>query len=125
MRIDIKTKNLELTEALRNFTEKKFLTLKKFINVLKKEDEIGKTLAEVLVELEKETKHHRKGDVYVVKCQIHLPGRNLIAKAKLDDLLKAVVATRDEMKMEIEKYKFKIADKNRRKRKRAKRETII
>jgi len=124
MKIIIKTKNLELTDALQNFTEEKVLTLKKFIKVLKKDEEKN-TLAEVLVELERETNHHRKGDVYVVKCQIRLPGRSLMAEARSDDLLKAVVATKDEMKMEIEKYKFKKTDVRRREQRKLKRESTI
>lgn len=121
MRIIIKTKNLDLTPSLENFTEKKFLTLKKFIKILKKEEE-KHTLAEALVELDKETKHHRKGDIFIAKCRIQLPGRKLMAKAKSDDLFKAIVLAKDEMKMEIEKYKFKKIDKNRRKQRKLKQE---
>ena len=66
MKIIIKTKNLDQSEALNNFIEKKFETLKKFINVLKNPDEI-KTLAEVFVEVEKESKHHKNGEIFLVK----------------------------------------------------------
>lgn len=120
MKIIIKTKNLELTEALKNFTEKKFITLKKFINILKREDEIGKTLAEVFVEIEKETQHHRKGRIFLVKTQVVLPGRLLTAWSEEDDLYKAIVAAQKEMKMEIEKYKFKKIDKDRRQQRKLK-----
>ncbi|MFH1967807.1 MAG: hypothetical protein ABIJ84_00280, partial [bacterium] len=140
MRIIIKTKNIEATESLRSFTEKKFYGLKKFIEILKREDDLpptnfgtgmgktkfgigqapklvggkGKTLAEVLVELERETKHHKKGDIFIVKCRILLPGRSLMSKAKSDDILKAIIAAKDEIKTEIEKYKFKKIAKRRR-----------
>ena len=56
MKIIIKTKNIDQSTALNSFVEKKFAGLKKFINVLKREDEIGKTLAEVFVEVEKISK---------------------------------------------------------------------
>ncbi|MFH1968198.1 MAG: HPF/RaiA family ribosome-associated protein [bacterium] len=124
MNIIIKTKNIKLTEALKNFTEKKFFSLRKFINILKKEEE-KKTLAEVFVELEKETKHHRKGDIFVAKCNIQLPGRSLMSKAKSDDILKAIIAAKDEIKTEIEKYKFKKIAKRRREQRKIKREGII
>ena len=125
MKIIIKTKNVDLSEALNSFIEEKFSTLQKFIDVLKRDDEIGKTLAEVFVEVEKETGHHRKGEIFLVKSQIILPGRSLMVEKNGEDLFSAVVATRDEMKEEIEKYKVKKIDKNRRELRKTKKETII
>ena len=114
MHIIITTKNLEQSEMLNVFIEKKFEGLKKYINILKREDEIGKTLAEVFVEVEKETKHHRKGEIFLVKTQIVLPGRSIVAEATGEDLFSTVVKAKDELKGEIEKYKVKKIDKTRR-----------
>lgn len=119
MRIIIKTKNLELTKSLENYIEKKMIGLKKFINILKQEED-RKTLSEIYVEVEKETKHHRKGDIFLAKAQIDLPGKGLLAKAKSEDLLKAITETKEKLKMEIEKYKFKKIDKTRRLQRKAK-----
>jgi ribosomal subunit interface protein len=113
--IIIKTKNLEQSSALSSFVEKKFFTLKKFINILKQDTPKGlKTLAEVFVEVEKETKHHRKGEIFLVKARIILPGKKIISKAVGEDLFGAVVKAKDELKSEIEKYKVKKIDKTRR-----------
>ena len=120
MKIIIKTKNLDLTADLQSFIEEKIGSLKKFISILKREDEMGKTLAEVFVEVEKETTHHRKGDIFRVKCRIYLPGREIIAQITADDLQKAVIKAKDELKIEIEKYKFKNVDKNRRQQRKSK-----
>jgi ribosome-associated translation inhibitor RaiA len=115
MKIIIKTKNFDNTADIEKFIEKKFLTLKKFISILKKDTpENLKTLAEVFIEMDKEGNHHRKGDIFSVKAQIILPGKNLTVSSNGDTLFKAIVKTRDEMKTEIEKYKFKKIDKNRR-----------
>jgi len=115
MKIIIKTKNLELTGGLKSFVEKKISSIKKFINILKQDTPEGlKTLAEVFVEVEKETKHHRKGDIFLVKSRIYLPGREIISQVRTDNLQKAIIKAKDELKMEIEKYKFKKIDKNRR-----------
>lgn len=114
MHIIITVKNLEQSEMLNVFIEKKFEGLKKYINVLKREDEIGKTLAEVFVEVEKETKHHRKGEIFLVKTQVVLPGRSLMAEATGEDLFSTIIKAKDELKGEIEKYKFKKIDKTRR-----------
>ena len=121
MKIIIKTKNLELTPALQKFTESKISSAKKFIDILKQDTpEKGKTLAEIFVEIGKETKHHRKGEIFIVKTKIVLPGKSLLIMAKSDDLHKAIVAAKDELKVEIGKYKLKKIEKIRRKQKKQK-----
>ena len=141
VKIIIKTKNLELTKDLGNFIEKKIGSIKKYIypvkyrqavispkaklfnrvNILKKDiPEKGKTLAEVFVEVEKETKHHKKGNIFLVKTQIILPGKSLIAWSRADDLFEAIIRAKDELKIEIEKYKFKNIDKQRRQQRKSK-----
>ena len=121
VRIIIQSKNLELTPAIQKFVELKFSGLKKFINILKREDEVGKTLAEVFVEVEKETKRHNKGKIFLTKARVSLPGRSLVVASRSDDLYKSIVLTKDELKLEIEKYKFKKIDKTRRQQRKAKR----
>ena len=126
MRIIIKAKNLELTENLKSFVEKKIGSIKKFIDILKEDTpEKGKTLAEIFVELEKETEHHKKGKIFLVKTQVNLPGKSLTAWSKADDLFKAIIGAKDELKTEIEKYKFKNTDKRRRQQRRSKNEFKI
>ena len=119
MKIIIKTKNLEQSDTLDNFVEKKFLTLKKFIGILKLPDD-KKTLAEVFVEVDRETKHHRKGDIFLVKAQVTLPGKKILAQAKEEDMFVAVTKAKDELRAEIEKYKVKKIDKNRRQQRKSK-----
>jgi len=119
MKIIIKTKNLDLTTDLHNFIEKKIGSIKKFINILKQDiplpgGHLGKTLAEIFIEVEKETEHHKKGKIFLVKTQIVLPGKSLAVSHRDDDLFKAIIGAKDELKMAIEKYKFKKIDKNRR-----------
>ncbi len=107
MIVTIKTKNLEQSEALNTFVEKKFETIQKFVDD-------DKMLTEVFVEIEKETKHHKKGDIFLVKAQVILLGKSLMAEANGDDLFVAVGKAKDELKNEIEKYKIKKIDKTRR-----------
>jgi len=114
MKIIINAKNLKLDEILQNFVEEKMASLEKFIEILKRDGQ-KKTLAEIFVEVEKETKHHKKGDIYAVKAMVKFPGKSLMAEAKKDDLFVAVTQAKDILKTEIEKYKFKKIDKIRRK----------
>lgn len=125
MNIIIKAKNLELTSLFKDFIEKKIGGLKKFIDVLKEdnpgpEGHPGKTLAEVIVEVEKETEHHKKGKIFIVKARINLPGKSLMSQSRADGLLKAVTSVKDGLQAEIKKYKLKNIDKNRRKKSLAK-----
>lgn len=120
MKITTKTKNLELTDELNNFIDEKIGGLKKFINILKREDEIGKTLAEVFVEIEKETNHHNKGKIFKAEAEILLPGRKIMAQANGEDLLLTIVEIKDKLQQEIKKYKFKHTDKNRRRQRKEK-----
>lgn len=121
MKIIIKTKNLDLTADLQSFIDEKIGSLKKFIDVLKEETPAGeKTLAEVFVELEKETEHHKKGKIFSCKLEVRLPGKLLVVKNLSDDPNEAIVNAKKEMKEEIEKYKFKNIDKNRRLQRKAK-----
>lgn len=71
--------------------------------------------AELLVEVEKENRHHRKGDVFRAEALIHLPGRKLVAKSHGENLSTIITAVRDELKREIGKYKTKVIDVPRRK----------
>ncbi len=103
MKIIIKAKDFELTEALENFIKKKFSSLEKFI---KDED--------IFVEIFKETRHHKKGDIFCTEARINMMGKELVATAKEDDIFKAIVEAKNEIKMEIEKRKLKNLDKNRR-----------
>ena len=124
MKIIIKAKNIELTDDLKNFVDEKIGSIKKFVDALKREDEIGKTLAEVFVELEKETNHHRKGDIFLVKSRIYLPGREIISETRSDDLRKSIVEAKDELQVEIDKYKSKNVDEVRRQQQKSKNEII-
>lgn len=108
MEIIIKSKNLELTTDLQEFIEEKIGGLKKFINILKEDKtEKGKTLSEFFVEVEKENKHHRKGNIFKAEARVHLPGKTLIAISQRDDLKQAIVEIKDELQQEIKKYKLK------------------
>jgi len=111
MKIIIRTKNLELTDDLQKFVDEKIGGLKKFLSILKEDK---KTLTETFVELEKETLHHKKGQIFRTEVQIQLPGKKLIAEAKGEDLKKAIVKVKDELQQEIKKYKLKITETTRR-----------
>ena len=121
MKIIIKTRGIDLTPELQSFVEEKIGSVKKFINILKQDTPQGlKTLAEIFVEVEKETEHHKKGKVFLVKTQVILPGKSLEAICRADDMFKAIIGAKNELKSEVEKYKFKKIDQTRRKQRKSK-----
>jgi ribosomal subunit interface protein len=120
MKITIKTKNLNLTENFKGSIEKKLNTAKKFVNILKKDSDMGKTLAEVFVEVERETKHHRKGEIFLVRVEAIFPGKKIIAQKRDNDLIKAISGMVDEFKNEIKKYKLKTIEVPRRQQRKTK-----
>lgn len=121
MKIIIRAKNLELTKSLKSFIEEKIGGLKKFIDVLKRQED-GKTLAEVFFDIEKETKHHNKGQVFRSEAKIMLPGKKIIAQSAGDNLLLTVVEIKDKLQQEIKKYKLKTIEGVRRQQKKFKKE---
>lgn len=115
MKIIIKTKDIELTEAIEYFINDKIGSLSKFIKILQEEKtEKGKPLGQFFVEVEKETRHHKKGPYFRAEAQVSLPGRILRAEAKGEDLKMAIIEVKDEMQQEIKKYKLKKIDLERR-----------
>lgn len=126
MLIDIKTKNLKLTDSLKNFIEKRMSSIKKLVNVLGDDSfaKKGKTLAEIFWEVEEETRRHRKGNIFKVEAEIILPGKKLFAKAQNQDLKLAITEVREELERELRKYKTRTIEMPRRKYRKLKREIL-
>lgn len=115
MQIIIKSKNLEITDGLSEYIEEKVNSLKKFVDILNKGTEVGKDVAEFTIEVEKETKHHRKGDIFIASGKLVLPGKTIVVSARKDDIWQAVVAMVDAFQVEIKQYKSKSKETIRRK----------
>ncbi len=114
MNIIIKTKNIVLTESLEKFINEKIGKLEKFAKTL------SKSSFDVFVEIQKESQHHKKGDVFVAEVIIDLPGKKMMAKAHGEDLMKAIIESKDEMEREIKKHKTRIIEFPRRRIKKSK-----
>jgi len=124
MQITIKSKNLEVTDSLKKYAEEKIGGLKRFVEILNKDVEIGKDVAEFFVEIEKETKHHRKGDIFIAKGKLNLPGKTIIVSARKDDVWMAIVAMVDAFQVEVKQYKLKNVETVRRKQRATKKSLL-
>ncbi len=112
MQVIISGKSIELTEAIKDYAEKKISSLEKFYdNILR---------AEVVVGLE--TRHHLKGKNFVCECKLVVPGNDLFATKEEANLYKAIDKVRDYLEAELKKHKVKQREKEK-KIKRAVRKT--
>jgi len=131
MKIIIKTKNVKLTRALKNYIQEKFNSLEKFAKIFQEEKYFnhffgkGKPRVEVWVEIGKETLHHQKGPFFWAECQMRFPGKSLRATARLKNLKLAIVEVKDELQRQLKKYKEKITAKDKRKQRVFKKELKI
>jgi len=99
MKIDLKTKNFEITPSIRTYLQDKLNAIDKF---LPNDESI---FAEV--ELAKTTKHHQKGDIFKAEVNLTMPGRLIRAVAERWDLRVAIDAMKDELQREITNNKEK------------------
>ncbi len=102
MNINIKYTNLDSTPAIEKYVIDKINSLEKFIHRL---DE--KTIAQAQVEIARSTKHHKKGNVYHIECNLELPGKLLRAESENWDVRLGVDEVRNELQREIKKYSEK------------------
>ena len=108
MQIIITGKNMDLTDPIKEYVEKKIGGLAKFY------DQIIK--AEVTVGLIS-TKQN-KGRIYVAECKLDVPGNDLYAsKIEERDLYKSIDKVKNYLELELKKHKTKLREQQRVKRK--------
>ncbi len=109
MQINIKTKNIELDEALRVWVYKKISELDKLLKPLEKSEPFpgAKEEIEIEVEIGKTTKQQLKGDVFFAEAQLYLPKQSLRAESTQEDLRVAITEVKEELQREIRRYKEK------------------
>jgi putative sigma-54 modulation protein len=99
MNINIKATGIELTPAIRDYTEKKVLVIEKYF------DSNVETTAQV--EVGKTTNHHKGGDVFRAEIKINGGGLDLYAFSEKDDLYAAIDLVKDELVRELKHAKGK------------------
>ena len=92
---------MELTQAIREFTEKKVSGLGKFIG--------HNDAVKAFVEVGTTTHHHHSGNIFRAEIQITSPHleKTMRTETVNDDLYTAIEEAKDEMKLELIKIKDK------------------
>ena len=114
MRIEIKTTNIEISEALKEWIENKFSSLARLLDEIEKKDEGQEDSKIIFIEIQKTTKHHLKGNVFRAETQTYLLKRNIRAEAISSDIRSAVELVRDKLQASIDRQKKRISAKKER-----------
>ena len=100
MQVLLTSKNFELTDAIKDYVNKKFNALDKFFNKIIR--------ANVIISKDA---HHNKGDVYFCECKLEIPGNDLFVSKDEQDMYKAIDKVQDHLCEELKKRKEKIEEK--------------
>ncbi|MEK7539513.1 MAG: ribosome-associated translation inhibitor RaiA [Patescibacteria group bacterium] len=101
MQINLLGKNIELTEAIKNYVSRRVTNLEKLLSRI--EEGKGKVL--VNFEVSKSTNHHKSGEIFHADCLIKIDGKEFYGSADKEDLYQAVDAVKDSLYNEINKNK--------------------
>ena len=109
MKVNIKTTNIELNEALAVWINDKIGELERILGAFGPDEFSAgeREKIEAFVEVGKISKHHLKGDVFRAEVQLSLPKKSLRAVARDNDLRTAVNVAKEEIQREVKKYKGK------------------
>ena len=107
MNINIQTKNMQLTPAIREYIEKKLFQIEK---KLIKENSV----AHCDVEVGKTTKHHMKGEVFRAEFNLSVDGKYYRTESTQENLYAAIDDAKDELQRTVRSNKNKKIDISRR-----------
>jgi len=98
MKINIRTREIDLTDPIRAYAEKKLLALLKFSPDIMIAD----------LELAKISKHHKKGDVFSAKVTLSVPGKVYRVEEIEPVLYKAIDKAKDDLKQSLNRNKGRV-----------------
>lgn len=90
----IKATNIELTMAIKQYVEDKFLALAKLtVNY--------EPVATIDIEVGKETEHHNKGNIFKCEATMEIPGDVIRVEVTDEDLYAAIDKCKDRLKARL------------------------
>ena len=99
MQVRIKATKIELTDAIRNYVQKKADMLEKYLG--------SYDAVNCDVEVGMSSGKHNKGKIFKAEMNLQVPGELLRVEKEAEDLYKAIEKTKDHMAQMIVKYKEK------------------
>ncbi len=104
MEIKLLAKNLEATDAIKDYALKRVTKLGKLLSSIEKKGGEVK----VNLEISKNTKHHKSGVVFHSDCTIVIDGKRHYLSVDKEDLYEAIDAVKDGLWNEISKTKGRV-----------------
>ena len=101
MQINLQAKNMELTEAIKDYVFKKETNLGR---LFAKFEETGREI-NVSFEVSKNTNHHKSGAVFHADCLVNMKGEKFYGSADEEDLYQAIDKVKENLFREISKNK--------------------
>src|SRR3989344_5457489 len=102
MQINLQGKNMELTEAIKDYVVTRETNLGR---LLKKIEENEQAEALINFEVSKNTNHHKFGFVFHSDCLINIKGEKFFGSADEEDLYQAIDKVKENLFREISKNK--------------------
>ena len=101
MQINLQSKNVELTEEIRDYALKRVTNLEKLLS--RREENGGEV--KVLLDISRSTYHHKAGVVFHADCSITIDGKNFYAASDSEDLYSVIDEVKEMLFNEISKNK--------------------
>ncbi len=101
MQIDLQSKNIELTDAIKDYVIKKVTNLEKLLSNI----ETNKGEARVKFEVAKTTNHHKAGEIFHADCTISVDGQKYYGESDHEDLYTAIDVVKEQLFNDIGKNK--------------------
>jgi putative sigma-54 modulation protein len=101
MQINLQGKNIELTEAIKDYVLKRVTNLEKLLSNI--ETEKGEVM--VNFEVVKTTNHHKAGEIFHADCMINIDGKKFYSSSDHEDLYSAIDEVKETLFNEIRKNK--------------------
>lgn len=103
MTINIRATDMELTEAIRTYTEEKFQMLDKYAS----------DIMQIDISLGRETNHHNKGKIFLCSATVEVKGDVLKVERNEEDLYKAIDKVKDHLRETLSQRKERELDARR------------
>lgn len=103
MLINIQGTGIELTEALREYAEKRAQASEKYFDNIQQID----------IDIGRLSKHHNKGQIFYAEANVHIPGKLVRVTEEAEDLYEAIDHMKNGIKAELEKVKGKMRTQDR------------
>jgi putative sigma-54 modulation protein len=103
MQINLQSKNIELTEAIKDYVSKRVTNLEKLLSTI----ETKKGEARVNFEVVKTTNHHKAGEIFHANGIINIAGNKFYGSSDHEDLYSAIDEVKEKLFNDIQKNKDK------------------